>query len=244
MTEIPPAGLAINAWLLEIDDAAAVVGRYAALLDPAEAERAGRFRASSDAHAYITARGALRLLLGRALGRDPRALELVAGVHGKPALAAAGAAPQPLQFNLSHSGSRVLLALCRDDPVGVDIEAPRVVPDQLPIARRFFSAGEAAALAALPVAQQQAAFFRCWTRKEAYLKAHGTGLSGGLGSFSVSLDELAPPQWFRDPAEPAGWTLLPLAVPDGYCAAIAWRGGLRPVALHGPLPAARLFTEA
>jgi len=169
---------------------------------------------------FVVARAALRGVLGAALGQPPRSLRFVEGPHGKPALADQ---PPPLRFNLSHSGELALLALSLDRELGVDLERRRHHLDHLGIARRYFAPDELAALAALPAAQQETAFYRCWTRKEALLKAKGAGLTLPLDSFAVSVTEAAP-QLLRtdwDTTEAQRWRLFHLAPAPGAIGAVA-----------------------
>jgi 4'-phosphopantetheinyl transferase len=149
------------------------------LLDSAEQERAGRFHFDRDRGRFVAGRARLRRILGRYLDMEPAALTLHYGGLGKPSV------PGPLRFNLSHTGAYAALAVARFD-LGVDIECVRPISEG--IAERFFAAEEVAALHGLPADRQQDAFFACWTRKEAFVKAVGDGLLLPLDSFSVSLD--------------------------------------------------------
>jgi 4'-phosphopantetheinyl transferase len=140
----------------------------------------------------------------------------------------------PFSFNLSHSGDVALCAIARFATVGVDVEAIRESRDLMPIARRFFSFAEQAALQALPSEQQCLAFYQCWSSKEALLKAWGTGLATPLDQFNVrvapgeaALLSIDIPEWARTP-----WRLYPVAVPDGYAATLA---------LPGPATALKCF---
>ena len=157
-----------------------------ALLDDEETVRAHAFARPADRYRFVLAHAALRLLLGRCLGVPPEEVAYELGPHGKPGLHAEGSAPE---FNLSHSGELGLVAISRGPAVGVDVEQERELTELLEIADQQFSAEERVALRALPAAEQPAAFFRCWTRKEAVIKAGGEGLGYPLGSFDV---ELAP----------------------------------------------------
>lgn len=190
-------------------------GRHPALaaLDPLlsdpERQRMAAFRLPEDRERFLLGRGCLRLLLGRLLACDPAALPLLAGPHGKPALAQGGGP----HFNLSHSGDLILLALHPDRPVGVDVELRRPGLDWRPIARRILPAMDCAALEALPPAEQAAAFLRRWCRLEAQLKASGEGLA--------RLRRLREACGAAKPA-PELWDV---AVPEGYGAAVALAGG-------------------
>ena len=153
-----------------------------------ETARAARFRFDEHRRAYVLGRGALRALLANYLGIRPAEVAFVYGPHGKP-----GLAPQlknqarGLRFNASNSGNLAAYAFTRDCEIGIDIERHRALTDLERIARRFFSAEETAELLALSGDQQTDAFFRCWTRKEAFIKAMGGGLTIPLASFQVTL---------------------------------------------------------
>lgn len=133
------------------------------------------------------AHGRLRQLLSSVLGMAPENLEFAAGPHGKPHLAGA-AAGSGLHFNLSHSGDVGLVGWAQGRDIGVDVEVWRPMRDEAALVHRYFSTAEIAAYEALPAASRTEAFFNCWTRKEAYIKAVGRGLGLPLDSFDVSLD--------------------------------------------------------
>ena len=140
-----------------------------------EHERAHRFHFEADRKRGVLARGLLRLLLGRCLGQRPEQVHFKYNELDKPILA--GGLHPAVQFNVSHSGDLVLIALSRGRAVGVDVEYMRMDLAMEEIAARFFSAAECSALATVTPALRSSAFFACWTRKEAYLKARGDGLS-------------------------------------------------------------------
>ncbi|MBL8341589.1 MAG: 4'-phosphopantetheinyl transferase superfamily protein [Rubrivivax sp.] len=198
-----------------------------AALEPAELARAERFHFERHRRHFIHARGLLRHLLARALGSDPHALRFAFGPQGKPGLEAPEqTGPRTLDFNLSHSGGLGVVALSDGASVGVDIEAPRAVPELLAIARQNFAAGELATLQALPAGQQPDAFLACWTRKEAFVKALGGGLSVALDSFEVSLDPRQPAQLLSsaDPRHPREeFTLGANRTPEGAWTAVVVR---------------------
>ncbi len=226
-------------WTVPLVQSAAVVARCADLLAPDEHARAGRYYFARDREHFVVARAALRLILAGCLGTKPALLQFNYSSAGKPSLAPGQG--RPLAFNLSHSHELALVAVTDGREVGVDVEHARELPELADIARRFFSPREAARLLALPVAEQPAAFFRCWTRKEAYLKARGDGIVAGLDRFDVSFLPGEPPALLRtldDPAEAARWTLLDLSPAAGYAAAVAVTG-LNPRILRLPfaLPA-------
>jgi 4'-phosphopantetheinyl transferase len=200
----------------------------AALLSPDEAARAARFRFAKDRDAFVRSRAFLRRVLGEALGREPRALAFTTGAWGKPSLVDG----RGLEFSLSHSGALALCALAWRRPVGVDVEEHRAGVEALEIAELFFTDTELATLRALEGAERARAFFLCWTRKEAYVKARGEGLSIPLSRFDVTCapGEPAHLSGRGDSAlEVARWALADLDVGPGYSAAVAALGhGWRP----------------
>jgi 4'-phosphopantetheinyl transferase len=192
-------------------------------LEPDERARAQRFRFERDRRRFMATRGILRLLLASYAGIAPGEVRFTYGAHGKPVLAGSASA-QSLRFNLSHSRGVTLYAVTHGREIGVDIEFIRDLPDAEAIARRFFSPAEVTALLGLPDDLRRDAFFRCWTRKEAYIKAQGTGLTASLVRFSVSLVPDQPAQLLQvagDPDAPSRWSLCDLPAIPGYAAALA-----------------------
>lgn len=188
------------------------------LLSADERERAARFAFDRDRDRFVVGRGLLRTILGRHLDRPPGSLRFQYLAHGKPTL------PE-VRFNLAHSHDRLMLAVTRLPSVGVDLERvrPEVGTDE--IAARFFSARERAELFALPPECRVAAFFRCWARKEAFLKVTGEGLAFPLERFDVSLAERAALLAVAgDERRAAAWALYDVAAPDGFAAALAVEG--------------------
>jgi 4'-phosphopantetheinyl transferase len=157
----------------------------AAFLSPEELAHARRFLSASHGQRYVVAHGRLRQLLAPLLRMEPAAIEFAAGADGKPQLAGAAAASE-LSFNLSHSAAWGLVGWSWQRDIGVDVEAWRAMRDAAALVRRYFSAAEIAGWEALPQELREQAFFNLWTRKEAYVKALGRGLSLSLASFDVS----------------------------------------------------------
>ena len=229
----------VHIWHAALNQPAAAVGDLSRSLAPDETARAGRFHFQKHRDHFVVARGVLRALLGRYLNAAPAGLRFSYTHYGKPFLADEER-HDGLRFNVSHSHERALLAFTRGREVGVDIEhiRPEVATEQ--IAERFFSAGEVAALRSLPADAQPRGFFNCWTRKEAYIKARGEGLSIPLDCFDVSLLPGEPAALLAtrdDPAEATRWSLHELPAGEGYVAALAVAGhGLRVRRLHWPAP--------
>jgi 4'-phosphopantetheinyl transferase len=171
--------------LFPLDSPVAEYERLAGLLSDSERARAARFIDSRHSRRHVVAHGCLRQVLAEPLGLAPETIEFATGPHGKPELAGA-AAQSGLQFNLSHSDGLGLIGWSWRKQIGVDIEVWRTMRDETGLVRRYFSPAEIAAWEALPEARRHEAFFNLWTRKEAYIKALGRGLSLPLDSFDVS----------------------------------------------------------
>jgi 4'-phosphopantetheinyl transferase len=218
-------GIAVRALRLEVDREAEL--RLAALLSDDERDRASRFVFDHLRRAYVAARGALRVQLGRYLHTDPASIVFAYGANGKPRLASGG-----LHFNLSHSAGIAVYAFTWGCEVGVDVERTRAIEDSADIARRFFCQEEALELERLGPEARDVGFFQCWTRKEAYIKALGEGLAAPLDSFRVTLTPGVPAQ-FVDiggrQEETARWNLHDLRLAPGFAAALAYAGMPRSV---------------
>lgn len=194
--------------------------RLMRLLSPLEVQRAERHRFLDHRRRFAIGHGALRALLGGYTGHDPGRLAFTSGPRGKPYLES----PADLYFNLSHSGQLALVAVGRSE-LGVDLEKVRHLESLLEIARRHFSPTEFAVLETASETTRLELFYRCWTRKEAYIKAVGEGLGMSLDSFDVSLDDTPRLLTFRDGAsKPGDWELLDVTPCAGYVAAVAVRG--------------------
>ena len=170
----------VHVWVVPLDGDPQAFGE---LLSAAEQQRLQRFRFADHQRRYQIVHGALRRILGGYLGRDAREVEFRQGPRGKPYMA-----DDELQFNLSHSGKLGLIGVSRIE-LGLDVEKVRHLESLTQIAERHFSASEFGALDELQDEARELAFYRCWTRKEAYIKALGEGLSMALDSFDVSLCE-------------------------------------------------------
>lgn len=203
------------------------MARFASVLSEDERERVGRLHFEADRRRAAVAHGALRFILGGCLGRAPESLRFARSETGKPELLGVPGEP-PIAFNVSHSGGLVLIGIARGRLIGVDVEQVRENVDVERIAERFFTPDEVAAIRQTPAASRRGAFYSHWTAKEAYLKAIGSGLGGGLGRFSLSP---RPGGWTVTPSagqassEPVGWSIVALKPKDGYAAAVAVSGG-------------------
>ncbi|MGH9367917.1 MAG: 4'-phosphopantetheinyl transferase family protein [Thermoanaerobaculia bacterium] len=228
----PPAELRldpsqVHLWLLDSRDLGPARERLGQTLDEEERLRAGRYRFPRDRDRFILFRGTLRALLGRYLGIAAEAVRFGQNREEKPFVVPRTDAEERLQFNLSHSEDLALLAVAAGRRVGVDIERVRSDRAAPEVARRFFSEDEADALREIPESARSEAFFSCWTRKEAYIKARGGGLSIPLKSFTVSLAPGSVPSLLRShlgEGEVARWSILDPGPPAGYAAALAVEG--------------------
>jgi 4'-phosphopantetheinyl transferase len=202
-------------------------------LSAEERRRGKRFLRPADRQRFIVSHAALRTILGQHLGIPTDRVEMKVGPQGKPALAPAPGLP-PLRYNLSHSEGLAMIALVLGREVGLDVERVRPLGDAGHIVGRYFSPGEQAAWCALPDHQRLPAFFRCWTRKEAYLKARGIGLSAGLDRFQVSLGPDEPPRllWVGDPTDSvARWQMYDVSSEPEYMAACVVEQGVERLSL-------------
>ena len=162
-----------------------LLAAYRALLSDDERGRHDRFRFERDRHHFLVAHALVRTTLARCTGRDAASLRFTIGERGRPELDTAGDDPG-VRFNLSHTLGKVVVAVTRENDVGVDVERMRDV--NLGVAEKHFAAAEVAALRALPAGQQESRFFAYWTLKEAYIKARGMGLALPLDGFAFDLD--------------------------------------------------------
>jgi len=205
--------------------------RCESLLDPQELARANRFLRSADRDRFIASHAALRLVVGAELGVPPDVLRFDREEGGRPFVA--GPASNGFDFNLSHSGDLAVIGCVEGARIGVDVEARRPLPDALRIARSHFASEEASALAALPPEDREGAFFALWTRKEAVVKALGTGLSLYLAAFTVAVPP-SPPGLLRIADGGGKWFMAALDVGPGACATVAVTAAdcdIRPVSL-------------
>ncbi|HJQ69028.1 MAG TPA: 4'-phosphopantetheinyl transferase superfamily protein [Blastocatellia bacterium] len=228
---LPPDAMAladdeVHVWRVYLNKGFSDLERLASILTAEEREKAGRFFFEEHRREYVVSHSILRYLLGRYVEIAPDRLRFRLGEYGKPALAVESGGGW-LRFNLSHSHGIALYAIARNREVGVDVE--RIQPDFAgeQIAERFFSSEEIRALRLIPGHLRDEAFFNCWTRKEAFIKAKGEGLSMPLDSFDVSLAPGEPARLIAtraDSDEASRWTLRELSPSDGYVGAVAAEG--------------------
>jgi 4'-phosphopantetheinyl transferase len=214
----------VDVWRLELDQPPEVVSQFEEILADDEIERADRFRVRSDRRSYVMTRGVLRILLARYLDH-PRVtasnVPITVGPWGKPLLGFSRLqSDASVEFNVTHSGDLALLAFARDAGVGVDVERVRVDWEAHARARRFFTDVEIDAIEAIPEDERVHAFFRCWTRKEAFMKATGKGFHLGMDSFSVSVGDVRPRLLACDDGSVEDWQIYSMEVGDEYAASV------------------------
>jgi 4'-phosphopantetheinyl transferase len=215
-------GNEVHVWSVPLAATARRLAELGRLLAEDERLRAGRYVHVRSREQFIVARATLRVLLGRYLGRPPAAVRLETEPAGKPYVPGG-----ELHFNISHTHGLALVALSRRGELGIDVEHLRPCPTYLDMAGRFFAPREARALYTLPPGRSEEAFFHVWTRKEAFLKATGLGLSHGLERFEVSVPPDDPARILHidgDPRAAAGWSLIALDPSPGYVGALASQG--------------------
>ena len=213
----------IHIWQRQLACERQVIESLRRVLARDELERAERFHFAANRDEYIVARGTLRTLLGEYLACSPEKICFTYSQYGRPHLDSTDHG-ESIEFNISHSGNIVVLAFTRNRRIGIDIEHLRSDFSTTEIAQRFFSLAEREALRQVPMEQRHEAFFICWTRKEAFIKALGEGLSHPLDQFDVSLVPGLPAALLAtrpDATDARRWSLWNLSVPAGYSGALA-----------------------
>ena len=221
-----PSENEVHLWTIHLAGIRCSESRWRSILSPDETARADRFHFVRDRQTFTATRALLRIVLASYAHCNPSALSFSYSETGKPRLRPMDG-ENGLQFNVSHSGDTALLACSRSREVGVDVEQIRTDVNCKTVANRFFSSAEQEALARLTNPELHRGFFRCWTRKESYLKARGTGLSSRLDSFDVSIcpgDRKALLATRPDANEADLWSLCEVDVGEAYAAALSIRG--------------------
>jgi len=216
----------VQVWRVDLEVVRAEEARWQSVLSPDESTRAARFHFAVDRQRFVAARAVLRTILAGYLTADPKGLSFSYSKKEKPSLGP-GQADSGVTFNVSHSGGIALFAFARRREIGIDVEQVRRDFDVEAIAKRFFSTREQEQLAALPKESRFEAYFRCWTRKEAYIKATGDGLSLPLHQFDVSIAEDDSDALLctrPDNSEATLWRLRDIPAGAGYVAALCVRG--------------------
>ncbi|KAA3647731.1 MAG: phosphopantetheine-protein transferase [Chloroflexi bacterium] len=209
----------VHVWRISVPKFREIIPQLQPVLNEEERTRADRFHFDKDQESYIIAHSVLRLLLGGYAQLPSEEIEFTVNNYGKPQIV-----DNSLQFNLSHSGDFVLIAIANSLILGVDVEKIHTRRAKIVLAKRFFSPLEFDHLMQLASGDFVQGFFNTWTRKEAYIKAIGAGLSIPLDSFTVSLKTDSPVELIEDSVNtnaPGEWTLKHIKVNDDYAAALA-----------------------
>jgi len=217
----------LHVWRANLDLADSTVEYLLQLLSSDEIARAARYHFAIDYKRFVAARAGLRIILGGYLTLHPRRIIFSYGPQGKPSLASSPNVTATLNFNLAHSGGLALFAVAYGMQIGIDLEEIRAEFTEDNLAERFFSTSEVAQLASLPAEMQPQGFFSCWTRKEAFLKAKGVGLSQALDQFSVTVAHQEPARLLEtkwDQNEASRWSLESIDLGPHLAAAVAVQG--------------------
>jgi 4'-phosphopantetheinyl transferase len=216
----------VHVWLASQSALSDKLPEMHRLLDGDEMARAARFKRTADRRLFVASHGLLRRLIGCYTGLAPERISYRAGTLGRPQLANLDTGAG-LDFSLSHAGDRILCGFAIDTRIGVDLEAIAPVSDVLNLSERYFAPKEVAAISALPDSERLIGFYRCWTRKEAYLKATGEGITKALDNFSVPIAGFEGSRAIDFPHTadgPRQWRLWDIPVGAGYAGALATLG--------------------
>jgi 4'-phosphopantetheinyl transferase len=229
LIELPTVG--VEAWVIALPSDTDCIGSLLQVLDAEERTRGEEFHRASDRAKYVSAHAALRIVLAHYAGCDPHDLCFHPGEYGKPAIDRSRELPD-IRFNLSHSGDLAAIAVTEALEVGIDIERIEPARANTAVAKRFFSDREVSDLMKLREEERTLGFFNCWTRKEAYIKARGEGLSLPLDCFAVSLAPGSPPELLAsrtDPLDVDQWQFCDVPVDEGYVASLVVRSPDAPI---------------
>ena len=216
----------VHVWIASLDRRQSELSFFQSILAQDEIGRADRFHFQKDRERFVAGRGLLRMILSSYLGVPPREIIFTYGSHGKPGLKRQDGQPA-VEFNLAHSAGKAIYAMTKDRSVGVDIESIQTAFPVEDVARNFFSSTELSAFRALPITLRTEAFFKCWTRKEAFIKALGDGLSCPLSDFDVSLAPGEPARLLNvgwAPEETSRWCIADINAVVGCAAAVVFSG--------------------
>jgi 4'-phosphopantetheinyl transferase len=234
--------MTVDVWPIYISADKLTLEYYKSVLSPDEINHYRRRQVDRARRSYAVSRGALRIILSHYLSIPPGDVRFAYGERGKPFLASP---PLDLRFNASHSGDIAIYSVAPRLDLGIDIEKIRMVQDIEQIASHHFCAEEVIDLVSLPISERHAAFFRCWTMKEAYIKATGDGLAVPLNCFRVAFDRgdqigLIHIGGDRDAAR--SWTLHEIIPTDGYVGALAYRDDGQAVNIRPVMQASKLLS--
>ena len=209
----------VHVWYFSVDDFSHGIDIYRRFLSMEEIGKSNKFKFEKDRILNTLTRSSLRILSGLYLDSEPNAIEFKYGDFGKPAYNF----PTDVKFNVSHSGKFIVLAFVKDSEIGVDVEKIKTDFNVLKIAENFFSTSEIELLHNVEPDNLYKAFYRCWTRKESFIKAKGSGLSFPLTSFTVSVNHKEPKllrtEW--NPLEKEQWNLFSFDPASGYVGALS-----------------------
>ena len=228
---VPPEDLTlledeVHVWRASMEQPEATIQNLRQILAADELVKAGRFHFEKDRKSFIVAHGLLRTLLGCYLHMHADRVRFCVNNYGKPSLDPS-VHEQPLSFNMSHSHKLALYAFTFQRQVGIDVEYMRAEVDFEGVARHSFSPVEQGVLHTLPIEARKQVFYNCWTRKEAYIKARGMGLSLPLDLFDVSMRSGEPAALLtsrEDARETGRWRFEELMPGDGYAGALVVEG--------------------
>jgi 4'-phosphopantetheinyl transferase len=228
MTATPTDPDPITVWFVPLETDEAVFEKNLQLLSDDEHTRAQRFHFDKDRHHFVNCRATLRKVLADITGHSADTLTFRYAEHGKPYLEGPRS---EVFFNVSHTHGMGLVASRSSGEIGVDLEPRERKVNYPELAKGFFSPAETETLLALPQEEQQEAFIRCWTRKEAYMKARGAGISMGLSTFDVSFAPGDQPCLLRTetPGDADAWSLHDLSTVEGFIAALCLEGAGGPI---------------
>jgi 4'-phosphopantetheinyl transferase len=213
-----------DVWVVDPADVheSALLSRYAALLSAAESSQYDRLRVETIRHRYLVSRVLIRTVLSARLGMSPADVVLRTTSSGRPQLAAPGDRRR-LDFNLSHTDGLIVLAVTDGAPIGIDVERYDRDVDVLALAHRFFAPAEHEAILAADESRRRELFIAHWTLKEAFLKARGVGISGGLGTIAFALDTGGQVRVLAAPDDEDGWRFATWEPTPDHRAAVAVR---------------------
>jgi 4'-phosphopantetheinyl transferase len=218
-----------HVWYVDLPAWEREVESLLPLLNHEEQQRAARFKFPAPSNQFVISRAILRQILGRYLRIEAREVQFRNATNGKPELARASGVHDDLRFNLSHTAGAAVIAITQHRQVGIDVERIRMDTNAMELAERFFSRPEVEWLRSQPASEQIPAFFTCWTGKEAYIKAHGEGLSMPLSSFGVLPAHATDScklqlKVYENPEEARRWFICQLELGTGLRAALAVEG--------------------
>lgn len=213
----------VHIWAINKKEHINKLPLYWDILNTSEKEKAAKFRFESDHNCAVISRGILKNILGNYLNKTPKNIEFKLGEYGKPTLKETS----DIEFNISHSKDSIVMAFTQKNKIGIDVEYTKKDIEVKKIASHFFAEEEVTSLLALKESYHKQAFYNCWTRKEAFIKALGCGLSFPLDKFVVSLDcskeaQLIATKW--DKKEKEKWFLKAFEPDKDYIGAVSVKG--------------------